>query len=65
MNSNNYILKVVSGGVKLLTINDLKSFEFSCLLLKEFENDNNSNETLQVQITDSQIVIAATRNKWN
>jgi hypothetical protein len=31
--------------------------------LKEFENDKNLTDSLQLQITDSHIMIAATQNK--
>jgi hypothetical protein len=43
----------------------LESLQFSEQLLKEFENDNNVTDSLQLQITDSHIVIAATQNEFS
>lgn len=64
MATNIFIIKTVLQGVKLLTIDDLESKKFSLKLLFEAEEGEygNFSDSLQLQITHSDIVIAATQN---
>jgi hypothetical protein len=62
MTSNNFIIKTKEEGVKLLSINDLTSSKFSLQRLLDTEGDGPP-DSLQVQITDSHIIIAATSNE--
>ena len=62
--ANSYIIKTENQGVKVLTIDDLKSQQFSLKLLIEAKEDYwNYTDSLQLQITPSDIVIATTQNK--
>ena len=62
MTSNNFIIRTIEDGVKLLNINDLTSSKFSLQRLLDTERGG-STDSLQVQITDSHIIIAATSNE--
>jgi hypothetical protein len=62
MNSNNFIIKTFEEGVKLLSINDLTSSKFSLQRLLDTKLGGRT-DSLQVQITDSHIIIAATSNE--
>jgi hypothetical protein len=63
LTTNNYIIKTEKDGVKVLTINDLESFKFSVQhLLDAIELSGNLSYSLQVQITNCHITIAATHN---
>ena len=62
MTSNNFIIRTYKEGVKLLIINDLTSSKFSLQCLLDTEGIG-STDSLQVQITDSHIIIAATSNE--
>ena len=69
MKSNIFIIRTFEEGVKLLNINDLTSSKFSLQHLFHIEKAGVI-DSLQVQITDSHIIIAATSNeevdyKWN
>ena len=64
MTSNYYIVKTNFKGVQLLIINDFKSKIFSLTkLLKADEHEGNLNDSLQLKITNSHIVIATTQNE--
>jgi hypothetical protein len=64
--TNNYIIKTRDEGVKVVTINDLKSKEFSLKhLLDAKESDWNFTDSLQLQITNSHITVATTQNERN
>jgi hypothetical protein len=63
MASNNFIIRTYEEGVKLLSINDLTSSKFSLQHLLHTEWGGYT-DSLQVQITDSHIIIAATSNEW-
>ena len=63
MTSNNFIIRTEEEGVKLLSINDLTSSKFSLQRLLDTK-DGGPTDSLQVQITDSHIIIAATTNEW-
>ena len=63
LTSNNYIIKTSKEGIKLLTIDDLKSQKFSLRpLLKANEVYYNSTGSLQLEITPPYFVIATTQN---
>jgi hypothetical protein len=63
LTTNNYIIKTENDGVKVVTINDLESFKFSVQhLLDAIELSGNLSYSLQVQITNCHITIAATHN---
>jgi hypothetical protein len=62
--TNNYLIKTKDEGVKVVTINDLKSNQFSLKhLLDAKELVWNYNDSLQLQITDSHITVATTQNE--
>jgi hypothetical protein len=64
MSSNNYVIKTVEEGVKVVAINDLESKQFSIKhLLDAKEIMWNLTDSLQLQITDSSIIIATTHNE--
>jgi hypothetical protein len=71
MTTNNYVIKTWNVGVKVVTMNDLVSLEFSVnQLLDANEEYSTLTDSLQLQITNSYIMIAATQNvkveyKWN
>ena len=48
MNTDNYILKKRNDGLKLLTINDLKSKQFTVQHLFDVKGDVNYTDSLQV-----------------
>jgi hypothetical protein len=59
--TNNYLIKTYKEGVKVFTINDLKSKQFSLKhLLDAKEYIYNYSDSLQLQITDSHITVATT-----
>jgi hypothetical protein len=62
MTSNNFIIRTSEDGVKLLNINDLTSSKFSLQRLLHTIGDSRT-DSLQVQITDSHIIIAANSNE--
>jgi hypothetical protein len=62
MTSNNFIIRTEEERVKLLSINDLTSSKFSLQHLLHTEWGG-GRDSLQVQITDSHIIIAATSNE--
>jgi hypothetical protein len=62
MTSNNFIIRIFGDGVKLLNINDLTSSKFSLQRLLHTKLGAWT-DSLQVQITDSHIIIAATSNE--
>ena len=62
MTSNNFIIRTDKDGVKLLNINDLTSSKFSLQRLLDTKGSGWT-DSLQVQITDSHIIIAATNNE--
>jgi hypothetical protein len=62
MTSNNFIIRTYEEGVKLLSINDLTSSKFSLQRLLDTKVGRFT-DSLQVQITDSRIIIAATSNE--
>ena len=62
--ANSYIVKTIDKGVLVLTIDDLKSQKFSLKLLLEAKEDRwNFSDSLQLQITPSEVVIATTQNE--
>jgi hypothetical protein len=61
MTSNNFIIRTYKEGVKLLSINDLTSSKFELQHLLDTKKDGYT-DSLQVKITDSHIIIAATSN---
>ena len=63
MSTDYFILKTDNNGLKLLTVNDLPSNQFTIEDLLEAKDEGNYTDSLQVQITPSQIVIAATQNR--
>ena len=64
MNTDNYILKRHTHGVKLLTINDLEQKKFTVQHMLDVEDNSiASTDCIQVDITPSQIVIAAVQNE--
>ena len=48
MNSDNYILKKRNDGLKLLSINDLESKQFTVQHLLDVKDDGNYTDSLQV-----------------
>ena len=63
--TNCYIVKTKKQGVKVLTIDDLNTKQFSLKLLLEAKEESwNLTDSLQLQITSSDIVIATTQNKY-
>jgi hypothetical protein len=62
MASNNFIIRTYKEGVKLLSINDLTSSKFELQRLLDTKLGGRT-DSLQVQITDSHIIIAATSNE--
>ena len=63
MNADSYIIKTKREGVMVLTIDDLKSQQFSLELLLEARDYGNFPDSLQFQVTSSHIVIATTQNE--
>lgn len=63
LTTNSFLIKTGEGGVKVLTIDDLKSKKFSLKLLLEAKDPWNSTESLHLQITSSEIVVATTQNE--
>jgi hypothetical protein len=64
--TNNYLIKT-DEGVKVLTINDLKSKQFSLKHLLDAKEESifaNFSDSLQLQITDSHITVATTQNEY-
>ena len=57
------MIKTGEGGVKVLTIVDLETKKFSIKPLLEAKDPWNSTESLQLQISPSDIVIATTQNE--
>jgi hypothetical protein len=71
MTSNNYVIKTSKDGVKIVTINDFESLKFSVQHLLDAKDYDWKNfcDSLQLQITDSHIMVATTQNdrddyKW-
>jgi hypothetical protein len=62
MTTNNFIIRTFKDEVKLLSINDLNSSKFSLQRLLYTKEDGGT-DSLQVQINDSHIIIAATSNE--
>jgi len=62
MSTDYFILKTDNNGLKLLIVNDLASNQFTIEDLLEAKDEGNYTDSLQVQITPSQIVIAAVHN---
>ena len=62
LTTNNYIIKTENDGVKVVTINDLESLKFSVQHLLEARELFNYSDSLQLQITNSHIMIATTHN---
>ena len=61
MNTNSYILKTKEEGVKVLTIDDLKSKKFSLKVLLDGKLETpSSTDSLSFKTTPSDIVIATT-----
>ena len=48
MNTHNYILRIRNDGLKLLTINDLNSKQFSVKHLLDVKGDENLTDSLQL-----------------
>ena len=65
MSTDNYILKKDNGGVKLLTINDFEQKKFTLQHMLDVQDNQTAGLTdrIQVNITPSQIVIAAAQNE--
>ena len=63
MISKMFIIRTYKEGVKLLSINDLTSSKFELQRLLDTKMARFT-DSLQVQITDSHIIIAATSNEW-
>jgi hypothetical protein len=65
LNTKTYIIKTSKEGVKVLTIDDLNSQQFSLKLLLKVDTEDWStyNDSLQLQITPSDIMIATTQNE--
>ena len=62
--ANCFIIKREKQGVYVLTIDDLNTKHFSLKLLLEAEEDSwNLTDSLQLQITSSDIVIATIQNE--
>ena len=61
LTTNNYVFKTYKG-VKVVTINDSVPQKFSIQHLLDAESKNYYNDSLQLQITDSHITIATTKN---
>jgi hypothetical protein len=64
MTTNNYVIKTRDEGVKLVTINDLKSKQFSMKQLLDAKDGWNYSDSIQLQITDSHITVASTQNEY-
>ena len=62
MTSNKFIIKTFNKGVKVLTINELKSNYYSLEQLLDKKDWGNLTDSLAIQPSDSQIIIAATLN---
>jgi hypothetical protein len=60
--TNHFVVKTLADGIKLVTINDLKSQVYPVKLLDAQEYEINYNDSCQVEITPSQIVVATTQN---
>jgi hypothetical protein len=66
MTTDKFILRTKQKGLKLLTINDLESKKIiNVQHLLDVKDASNFNDSLQVFITPSQIVIAATQYEWD
>jgi hypothetical protein len=63
MTSNKYIIKTIRKGVKVLTINDLKSKKYSLENLLDNDDIGNFHDSLALKTSNSHIIIAATQNK--
>ena len=63
MTSNKYIIKTWGKGVKVLTINDLKSNLYSLQHLCDNEDGYTFSEGLGLLPSDSHIIIAAIQNE--
>ena len=64
MTTNSYIIKTKIHGVKVLTIDELESKQFSLkLLLEAYEENWVYTDSLQVQISSSDIFVATTQNE--
>lgn len=62
MSTDYYILKTVYNGLQLLKFNDLEQEIISFQHLLDVEDEINFNDSFQVLITPSQIVIVASQN---
>jgi hypothetical protein len=63
LTANRYIIKTYTG-VKILSIDELKSKQFSLKLLLEADDFSPKySDSLQLQITSTDIVIATTQNE--
>ena len=60
MISNKYIIKTYRKGVKVLTINDLKSKKYSLQPFLDNDDLGGPTDSLALQPSDSHIIIAAT-----
>ena len=63
MPSNNYFIKTLIEGVKVFIINDLRSYQSSSKHLLDAEDNWSYSDSLQLQITNSHISVAATHNE--
>jgi dynactin complex subunit len=63
MSSNKFIVKTHANGVKVLTINELKSNKYSLQTLLDNKDGSNMTDSLGLLASDSQIIIAATQNE--
>jgi hypothetical protein len=63
MTSNKYIIKTWREGVKVLTINELKSNKYSIHTLLDNKDGWNRTDSLGLLASDSHIIIAATQNE--
>ena len=64
MTSNKFIIKTHANGVKVLTINELKSNKYSLKRLLDNKDGSNKTDSLGLLASDSHIIIAATQNEW-
>ena len=63
MTTNNYVIKTLKEGVKVVIINDLKSYQSSLKHLLDAEDNWSYSESLYLEITNSHITVADTHNE--
>jgi hypothetical protein len=63
MTTNKYVIKTLKEGVKVVIINDLKSYQSSLKHFLDAEGNWSYRDSLKLKITDYHITVAATHNE--